>query len=252
MNKSGDYTDDLNDPSDSHLFQRPLFIRNRNGDELKSKSKAKRIRKPDKQPKSAKSKNKNILSPLISFIEDVDEETGERDTSNTRNQKVNEGSDNCEQYYEYGDPIGGYKFITTEEKYEKLKESAEQNESIEDSIDEFAFDRYPKKRRGENLDTLSFISKYWKDVRYESLIFPILPISTTPEVSIDDITESSVKQFYLRSCDIMDMELSSVLKRERILWHPDRLIGKISNYDDSTVKKVTKIFQIINDLWESL
>lgn len=252
MDISGDYTDDLNDSSDRNVYERPLFIRNRDGNELKSKNKAKRIRKPNKQLKSSVSKNENSYSPLISFIEDDDQAIGERDTLNATDQQVHERKGNGKRYYEYGDSISGYKFITTQEKYEQLKESVEQDESIEDSIDEFEFDRYPKKRHDENLDTRSFISKYWKRARNEPLIFPVLPTYASPDVSIDDITESSVKYFYLRSCDIMDMELSSMLKRERILWHPDRLIGKISNYDDLTIKKVTKIFQIINDLWESL
>lgn len=253
MDISGDYTDDLNDSSGRNFYERPLFIRNRDGNELKSKNKSKRIRKPNKKPKSSISNNENTYAPLIFFIEDDDEESGGRDTLNaTHQQGGQERKGNGERYYEYGDPISGYKFITTQEKYEQLKESVEQNESTEDSIDEFEFDRYPKKRHDENLNTRSFISKYWKRASNEPLIFPVLPSYESSEVSIDDITESSVKDFYLRSCDIMNMELSSVLKRERVLWHPDRLIGKISNYDDFTIKKVTKIFQIVNDLWESL
>lgn len=77
-----------------------------------------------------------------------------------------------------------------------------------------------------------YIEKYW------SLSDPKL-LPTDPGKQIN---KHNVHAFYQESSRLLKQDMNKIIKKERIRWHPDRM----------HLPEATHIFQIINDLWESL
>ncbi|SMN19308.1 similar to Saccharomyces cerevisiae YKR041W Protein of unknown function [Maudiozyma saulgeensis] len=172
------------------------------------------------------------------------------------------------QYYEVGDPVSGYKFISSEpppNKKQKKKENI-----VEPEIDRFQFDRNTnngmKTRSASNLNhnvnESLLIHKYWSKTTGNNISLPIMSNKNGTlnlltmedcEEDIESIAKEKVLQFYLKSQKIMNYNMIQLLKQERTRWHPDKLIKtntSTSNYSNN-VLLATRLFQIINELWES-
>lgn len=161
------------------------------------------------------------------------------------------------KFYEIGDSISGYKFITDEPPLNKQNRKRKKNTF---DIDPFQFDRFngvkkPNCKPNSSIETM--ITEYWgggnkNKKRGEDTYMPIIRndfktlIKLTELIDIEDITSARVLQFYEYSERIMNFTMQRMLKEDRIKWHPDKLL---LNNGDKIV--ITRLFQIINDLWQS-
>lgn len=223
MSDSDDYEDDLEVSTSFCQFERPLFLRQRNIE--KKSNKRKRVQKPVKKDLPKQS------TPLVLIHEDP--VIRKKEQKSTSLKLPTKG-----RYVEYGDPISGYKFILTEQEYSKLKKKEEPVEIF----DPHAYDCVKPSNR---VSTKSNIMIYWDQER--TLRLPLVRAVTIDEIDIEDITADSVKEFYLRSSSEQGLDYGTILKGERVKWHPDRLVGQ----KPDVIPKVTRLFQIINELWES-
>lgn len=112
---------------------------------------------------------------------------------------------------------------TLEEKYGKNGTAA----------DEFGYDEYFKEW------------EYIKENGLRDIVFPV------PHQDYDELNKGNVQNFLQSSNE----EYFNVLKIERIRWHPDKMIRTLKlDVNDKMYKelsdKITKTFQIINQLWE--
>ncbi|TDZ36393.1 hypothetical protein C8035_v001723 [Colletotrichum spinosum] len=68
-----------------------------------------------------------------------------------------------------------------------------------------------------------------------------------------DIDEKEVRRFIVNGLaveEIGEKEFAAKLREERVRWHPDKMQQKLGGQvDDSVMKDVTAIFQIIDKLW---
>lgn len=225
MSDSNDYEDEPQETTNFCQLERPLFQRKKNADELKIKRR-KKVQKPVKKTVPQQS------VPLMLVQEDP--VIKKKDfTVKPSKARVRE------RYVEYGNDVGGYKFVITEQEYLKLSEREEEPVEI---IDAHSFDCInPKQRTSMSAN----VKTYWE--QSGTLRLPLVRPVTVDEVEIDEITASSVREFYLRSCSQQGIDYSALLKGERVKWHPDRLVGQTPE----ALRKVTRLFQIINELWES-
>lgn len=223
MSDSNDYEDDLEVSTSFCQFERPLFLRQRNVE--KKSNKRKRVQKPVKKDVPKQS------TPLVLIHEDP--VIRKKEQKSTSLKLPTKG-----RYVEYGDPVSGYKFILTEQEYSKLKK----NEQPIESFDPHAYDCV---KPSAKVSSKSNIMIYWDQER--TLRLPLVCAVAIDEIDIEDITTDSVKEFYLRSSSEQGLDYGTILKGERIKWHPDRLVGQKAD----VLRKVTRLFQIINELWES-
>ena len=159
------------------------------------------------------------------------------------------------KFYEIGDSISGYKFITDEPPLKK--QNQQRNNEIYD-IDPFQFDQlHSVKRRNYkgNSSIETVILQYWGNKnkkREEDTYLPIIRndndtlIKLNDCIDIEDITSTNVLRFYDYSERLTNMTIQEMLKVDRIKWHPDKLIN-----NDDTIVIVTRLFQIINGLWQT-
>lgn len=122
-----------------------------------------------------------------------------------------------EPLFEFGDPVNGYKFITTSEQFHMWRKKTVQER--------------PESPPPMSIE-IQHLRQYWSEPRGEHL--PVEPG--------DELTKDTVRNFYQRSCRVLAADMKTLLKAERIRWHPDK----------SSRQDATQVFQIINDLWESL
>jgi hypothetical protein len=76
----------------------------------------------------------------------------------------------------------------------------------------------------------------------------------TESGSRKDITRAEVEKFFLlapSSGSPNETELFKILKSERVRWHPDKIQQKLGGQgvDESTIRAVTEVFQIIDAMW---
>ncbi|CAI4045519.1 hypothetical protein N7582_003568 [Saccharomyces uvarum] len=146
--------------------------------------------------------------------------------------------------FEYGESIAGYKCVTTEGERDRLKqkrerESESESES-ESEVDVSAFDQ--AKDTEAEAETERAIRQYWRRPRAEPAVLPLPGTPTLAAASVDQISEHSVERFYAMSIPLVAANRMELLRRDRIRWHPD----KHRHYH----AKVTKLFQLVNGLWE--
>lgn len=238
MGSSNDYEEESEEAVEFKL-ERPVFIRPGRKDELKRDKKVKKTRKIASKVTCNVSK-KASPSPLL-LVQEV--ETAQHISARKETPKPPVSK---EKYYEYGDSVSGYKFIGTKKDLLNFENTTSQSP---DEIDPRSFDRLdtPKEPR---FTTSDYVVRYW-DQEKTMLYLPVVSTTNPEDVHIDEITTERVQEFYLRSCTQLGFEMATVLKNERLKWHPDRLVGRLPPGDAQTLAKVTRLFQIINDLWES-
>lgn len=254
-----DYTDSedtSSDSADQSEFVRPVLLRKKLSSD--SNTHSKRVAKPRRQ-ETGPIQDRPGISPKYVFVTDQNSTSGGKSKHQAKSYK----EENCaghnekdKKLYEYGEFVDGYRLIGNKEQYDKWNaqnlKTDQTDDHMEANIDRFAFDGNLRTHRHFCISKDSYIMNYWKSDQSKLSALPILKISPSKESDPEEITRESVEQFYLRSCSLLDVELRALLKSERVFWHPDKMVGKMSKNDNIQLGKITKIFQIINDLWESL
>ncbi|EHN01393.1 YKR041W-like protein [Saccharomyces cerevisiae x Saccharomyces kudriavzevii VIN7] len=146
--------------------------------------------------------------------------------------------------FEYGESIAGYRCVTTESEMNRLKQKDESESSSDSEVDIFAFDQVDDadcKLETEERHAEA-IRRYWCRTKGEPAVLPLPDTPTLAVASPDIIDEHSVKRFYTMSATLVHAERQDLIRRDRIRWHPDK--------HRSHKAKVTKLFQVINSLWE--
>ncbi|CAI4045202.1 hypothetical protein SKDZ_11G2450 [Saccharomyces kudriavzevii ZP591] len=146
--------------------------------------------------------------------------------------------------FEYGESIAGYRCVTTESEMNRLKQKDESESSSDSEVDIFAFDQVDDadcKLETEERHAEA-IRRYWRRTKGEPAVLPLPDTPTLAVASPDIIDEHSVKRFYTMSATLVHAERQDLIRRDRIRWHPDK--------HRSHKAKVTKLFQVINSLWE--
>lgn len=155
-----------------------------------------------------------------------------------------------ERTYEYGIPINGYKFVGKRSDYEKFMKAGSSKENVHagiDGIDPQAFDRCVKPLRSSVRS--DDISIYWSESQGVTRL-PTLHVPRLEEVPIDSIEKNEISQFMRQSALALKLPLRDVLKQQRIVWHPDKVSQSSPNAAKDFISKATKVFQVINSLWE--
>lgn len=158
------------------------------------------------------------------------------------------------------------------------------NDYDDDYIDVHQFDRYKnlKKRRiGDSKDSSTtssgnmanlkdLIASYWSRDQFSPTgkspnVHNLLPIINPhnrqnllqlddPMVGVDSITPGVLGDFYDTSARLLGLDKRALLKQERVKWHPDkhgRAEGS-SSHAAASRELITRLFQVINELWEAL
>lgn len=162
-----------------------------------------------------------------------------------------------DQYFEYGETINGYKFVAHKNDRAKLENAqAKRTRPQEgpsdlcdpgDSIDPLVFDRGSHVSKRLRSSDTSRIKEYWQSTAVR------VPVPTAPElsaVSEEEITRGDISNFYRKSSELLGKPMLHLLKQERVAWHPDKMSRRIGHLSDKDSMKITRIFQIVNELWE--
>lgn len=244
METPNDYEEEQQGSSDDFNlhYERPVFLYS-GRNVVKKPKKVKKVQRTSSRL-SNKPESKHVTPAQLLLVKKCQESS----QTARKGSKGRTKSDNSDKYYEYGDYVDGYRFVGTKKELLDFESSKIHNLKQRFSpVNPNAFDQL-RAPEMEHFTTCEYIEQYWsQDKELSAQKFPLLGNT----VRIDDITRAGVEQFYLRSCSQMGFDLVTVLKGERLRWHPDRLIGKLTPEDELTLKKITKLFQIINDLWES-
>lgn len=168
---------------------------------------------------------------------------------------------NSNELIEWGPFINGYRFVGSQNgkplnfkkrhtlvnenyretdtynwSYMQLPNFQSKNDSLKEKYteksSEFGYDEYFKEW------------EYIKEHGLRDIVFPIIDEN-------DELNKINVENFFKKS----DQDYFNVLKIERIRWHPDKMIRTLKlDINDKLYKelaeKITKTFQIINQLWE--
>ncbi|CCE61780.1 hypothetical protein TPHA_0B01080 [Tetrapisispora phaffii CBS 4417] len=228
-----------------------------------------------KKKKSTKRPNKSLLNKVYSNL-NLEEEPKlkfikfkrfERDIKSPA--KIN--SFRTQQHFnetvkEYGEDIAGYKFLVTGQEFEKLEMKNKSNLNKKSSE---GFAKLEKEQRtinellmnapARNIDNIEMqfpidlLEKYWDAEDNTLTIVPVFGKGSLLDIEADDINSESISEFYEKSCHHFSRDLRSVLKAERVRWHPDRVCNALIRsqlaVSIDVYRKINKIFQIINELW---
>lgn len=144
--------------------------------------------------------------------------------------------------YEFGDNAE-YKFIAFDQEEIPIIQEIATSDSDDDNISISDYDSFTENVTTDEFNYKKYIS-IWKELEagaeYDK--FP-LPVYSN---SWNDLNRKSILDFLKRK---------EILKKERLRWHPDKMKGilALSNlWNLETERKVTNIFQIINELYQSL
>ncbi|QLQ78546.1 hypothetical protein HG537_0A07930 [Torulaspora globosa] len=250
MERPNDYEEEESSENLDIKFERPIFIREGKNVELKrDKRVQKPLRSPDRPIHDTRVR-KPSSSPIIFVREHLD--NSHNSSSGEESPKPPKKATKREAYYKYGVSVSGYRFVGTEREMLDFESSKSDNKvEKSDSFNTQLFDR-PNLSKEHRFSIHDYIVQYWnQDKSCNEIYFPIISAKRGDHIHINDLTTDRVEEFYLRSCSQLGFDLPSILKTERLKWHPDRLVGKLTTEDAETMKKVTRLFQIINELWES-
>ena len=257
MNINEDYISSSEDEFiQGNSYVRPIFIKLSKNLQTKSTKRSNKIEKNTSIPNSNKMHESNIklvFSDTKSKIKDI---LKTKDNINNHSKNTN---GNSKFFREYGDGISGYKYIIPENDYIRLKEKedkkiAEEYDSDEgEKVDILKYDSLPN-ITATRLRSVDIIHDYWAKSN-NNFILPLLRGSSIENTEIEEINKDSVVEFYEASYTHSIFDFRTIIKEERVRWHPDKLASRISDRDkntDNLLPKITKLFQIINDIWESL
>lgn len=164
-------------------------------------------------------------------------------------------SPEAQEYIEWGPEINGYRFVAEPNRpqYYRQRHNLVQSDAKDTyewsylSLPDFvsnAEDYLDRKNTGEpNEDKESYYDQYfhrWEDIRRDGKGLIIFPVKGNSDLSINNI-----KDFIETSSNY-----PKALKIERIRWHPDKMARVLKIRDKEITEKITKCFQLINELWE--
>ncbi|GAV53653.1 hypothetical protein ZYGR_0AK01550 [Zygosaccharomyces rouxii] len=197
-----DYESSSEDESTVNELPRPVYVR--------PCKRHHRVEKPDVTKQAPKHHPSTKLSKPSKPL--VYERVASKQERSPRNPVSRPNSHAAqEQLFEYGEPVNGYKFLTTPDNIRLLQAHQLANVPGQEP---------------------SYLQNYWNLV--DRTLLPVDPGN--------QINRDNVHSFYQKSCDLLKQDMKKIIKGERIRWHPDRM----------HLPEATQIFQIINDLWESL
>ncbi|SCW03246.1 LAFE_0G06216g1_1 [Lachancea fermentati] len=252
MNFSNDYASSTESDESSDIeYHKPILL------------KKKRLRKPISHPQSAEVNNGHakkqqekpkyvgklyvMTDPAIDF--DSQPIQGQQHTTFEAKNPLLISPNQSELLFEYGEPLNGYRFVGNQREYEEYLKA--RNRDSSDQNDKSPLEDYPN-RQTPSIKTQNYseILDYWNK-GVEFLRAPLRDAPFLEKVKLEDINRDVVEEFFLASSAVIDLSLKEMYKRERIYWHPDKMTRLVETKDEEVVSKITKIFQIINDLWEA-
>ncbi|CAI4046607.1 hypothetical protein SUVZ_11G2510 [Saccharomyces uvarum] len=244
MSGNGDYVTSDDDDDAEKKYVRPVFIR-----KIKREAQARcfeGVGHPGGRPvKQTQSRDEEVQKTTIQLVPmAMDRPPSRPKKKRQRTSPVSHGS----ALFEYGESIAGYKCVTTESERDRLKQKRESESESEGEgegeVDASAFDQ-AKDTEAEaeaEAETKRAVRQYWRRPRDEPAVLPLPGTPTLAAASVDQISERSVELFYAMSIPLVAANRVELLRRDRIRWHPD----KHRQYQ----AKVTKLFQLVNGLWE--
>ena len=246
MSGNDDYVTSDDDNDAEKKYARPVFVR-KSKREVQAKSLEGVGHLGDTPVKQTQRLGEEKQKPTIRLVPVAMESPQNRPKKKRqRTSPANHGS----ALFEYGESIAGYKCVTTESERDRLKQKREieienEGESTsegegEDGIDASAFDQ--AKVTETEAETERAIRQYWRRPKGEPTVLPLPGTPTLAAASVDQISERSVERFYAMSIPLVAANRIELLRRDRIRWHPDK--------HRHHQAKVTKLFQLVNGLWE--
>lgn len=270
------FTNDYaSDSSDTINYHRPIFLKR----SVNNKDNSRHHKGNNKEINPIQVKNREIRRSetdkntiergqtfkYVVFTENNDDNSSSRkrkkvDKPDIKNNRIdNPNRKNVrkkKKYYEYGGAISGYRFISNDPFL--LEQENSKNTDSEPNIDKFQYDRVCVGQKRSWFDSTSngdrAIEKYWSshDVKFVPLIDPengmVLKFD---DINVELITKNLVRRFYEKSNMIMKYSQERMLKQDRIKWHPDKL-RTLASLSECNKLKITRLFQIINELWETV
>ena len=245
-----DYMNSDDDNDAEKRYVRPIFVRKRRREEDYVATSKDNIHhhpcdwsaKPSQRQNENEQKSTIRLVPVAMNTPKCQEKKKKRKGVGTTSHEAT--------LFEYGESIAGYKCVTTESERDRLKQKREieienEGESTsegegEDGIDASAFDQ--AKVTETEAETERAIRQYWRRPKGEPTVLPLPGTPTLAAASVDQISERSVERFYAMSIPLVAANRIELLRRDRIRWHPDK--------HRHHQAKVTKLFQLVNGLWE--
>ncbi|CCD23556.1 uncharacterized protein NDAI_0B05230 [Naumovozyma dairenensis CBS 421] len=251
---------DAEDEYEGMTFTRPIYI---------SQSSRNSFADRDKKSKPSIPVNKigKISKPFKQYVNSeapiggsgIDDHSIKKERMKKRKTKVSRKTEKVESlqkgnFFEYGDPVQGYKFLGSRDDYDKFQKLQKDKKDTNLTDDTITL------KNDDSEETL--ILDYWNvtpnqlndsSVIKTPIILEKISENNLALVAEKKLTKANIEYFYNESSKLLGRDLGILLKWERVKWHPDKLInnmkGKVA-VDDALLKKVTQLFQIINELWE--
>ncbi|KAL6716988.1 hypothetical protein ACLMJK_004902 [Lecanora helva] len=72
-----------------------------------------------------------------------------------------------------------------------------------------------------------------------------------PSGKWQDVGKEEIERFFHHAPRAAELEVEEVLKRERVRWHPDKMMQRMrgGGVDEGTMKLITAVFQVVDRLW---
>ncbi|EDO15314.1 hypothetical protein Kpol_448p1 [Vanderwaltozyma polyspora DSM 70294] len=243
-NSSGD--SEIDSDNDSLSYSRPIFVRR------KESGCDKEVFKCDVSKKVVDTVGSELKTDLkLKFIQATD-------LKNNNSSKIKQFSVGKKQsirtghYREYGESIQGYKLIITEEELQKLENQDTETSVLSDDDDGIDVYKYENSSFDNRETFRTIIENYWNSTK-DDLKLPLLKSVKFNDIDIIELDVDSVRRFYEMSCVQLNRDYEAIIKEERIRWHPDKQVKLLSLDDghyEENFRKVTKLFQLINSIWE--
>ncbi|SCV01938.1 LAMI_0G14730g1_1 [Lachancea mirantina] len=162
----------------------------------------------------------------------------EKPQMNSANEKAFES---CEKSFEYGDAINGFRFVGLNPEVKRFHEILGSNQKC--PYDKVKFECLQEGNVERN------ITSFWSSAS-DVICAPLMGVYPLETVEIDDITKEGIITFYEESSKLLNEPVRELYRQQRIAWHPDKMLRRFQNPDAVVKAKITKIFQLINNLWE--
>ena len=110
--------------------------------------------------------------------------------------------------------------------------------------------RDQKKREDQAVERYTAAWKHFEAATQDTVVEVPWPTMTG---SVKEVSKAHVENFMecvARRQHSGDLKLVGFLKKERVRWHPDKMQQRArGQLDDSSIKMVTAVFQLIDDMW---
>ncbi|CCH46051.1 hypothetical protein BN7_5639 [Wickerhamomyces ciferrii] len=161
-------------------------------------------------------------------------------------------------FIEFGPSINGYRFIgnsSTSNYYNKssFKPIIENKSTFDwsycelpkfESKPDYLESKYGKEEKSDYDDLITYL-KNWERIKSQGLNEIYFPLGDS------NINKDQLLNFYKNFETNQMGKLLDFIKFERIKWHPDK-ISRILKPNNELKLKITRMFQIINEIYEEL